>query len=46
MPPESSRDSLYLADTVEAARTVRRWLADHGDRWEQEEILRTLCFAS
>ena len=40
MPRDARRDSLYLADIVEAARAVARWLGDHGDRWDDDEILR------
>jgi uncharacterized protein with HEPN domain len=38
--PRDRRESLYLADIVEAARTVARWLSEHGDRWESDDILR------
>jgi uncharacterized protein with HEPN domain len=40
MPRDAGRDSLYLADIVEAARTIHRWLQEHGDRWADDEILR------
>lgn len=33
-------DSLYLADIAEAARTFHRWLQEHGDRWDDDDILR------
>lgn len=39
MPRDPRRDSLYLADIVEAARTVARWIHDHGEDWADEEIL-------
>ena len=39
MPREHKRDSLYLADIVEAARTVSGWLDAHADRWQDDEIL-------
>ena len=39
MPRDGDRDSLYLADIVEAAQNVARWIHDHGDRWRDDEIL-------
>jgi uncharacterized protein with HEPN domain len=40
MPRDTRRDSLYLADIVEAARAIARWLREHGERWDEDEILR------
>lgn len=40
MPRDPSRDSIYLADIAEAARTIYRWLQEHGHRWHDDEILR------
>ena len=34
------RELLYLADIVESARTVERWLAEPGEQWDDDEILR------
>jgi uncharacterized protein with HEPN domain len=39
MPRDPKRDSLYLADIAEAARTVARWIERHGDGWADDEIL-------
>lgn len=39
MPRDPRRDSLYLADIVEAARTIARWIQRHGDDWAEDEIL-------
>lgn len=39
MPRDPKRDSLYLADIVEAARTVARWIHRHGSDWAEDEIL-------
>jgi hypothetical protein len=41
--PRHDRDALYLADIVEAARTVGRWLRERGGDWQDDEILRTRC---
>lgn len=40
MPRDPRRDPLYLADIVEAARTIEGWLAVHGKRWNDDELLR------
>lgn len=40
MPRESRKDALYLADIVESCRTILRWLAERGDQWDDDEILR------
>jgi uncharacterized protein with HEPN domain len=40
MPREARRDYLYLADIVDSARTVARWLAEHDGQWDDDEILR------
>jgi uncharacterized protein with HEPN domain len=40
MPHRQRRDELYLADIVEAARTVTRWLRDSDREWGEDEILR------
>jgi uncharacterized protein with HEPN domain len=40
MPRERRRDSLYLADIIDSARTVARWLAERGEQWDDDEILR------
>jgi uncharacterized protein with HEPN domain len=40
MPRDPRRELLYLADIVESARTVERWLAKRGDQWDEDEILR------
>ena len=40
MPRDLRRELLYLADIVESARTVARWLADRGEKWNEDEILR------
>ncbi len=40
MPHEFRRDYLYLADIIDSARTVARWLADRGGQWDEDEILR------
>lgn len=40
MPREPRRDSLYLADIIDSARTVARWLAERGEQWNDDEILR------
>ncbi len=39
MPRDANRDSLYLADIVEASRTVSRWLTAQGRGWHDDEIL-------
>ena len=38
MPRDPRRDSLYLADIVEAAQAIARWLRARGDWWD--DILR------
>lgn len=40
MPRDPRRELLYLADIVESARTVARWLAERGEQWGEDEILR------
>lgn len=40
MPRDARRELLYLADIVESARTVERWLVERGDKWGEDEILR------
>lgn len=40
MPRDPRRELLYLADIVESARTVERWLAERGGQWDDDEILR------
>jgi len=40
MPRDPQRELLYLADIVESARTVARWLAERGAQWDDDEILR------
>lgn len=40
MPREPRRDYLYLADIIDSARTVARWLAEHDGQWDDDEILR------
>lgn len=40
MPRDARRELLYLADIVESARTIERWLAERGDQWDEDEILR------
>lgn len=40
MPRDPNRDSLYLADIVEAAGTIHRWLQENGERWPDDDILR------
>jgi uncharacterized protein with HEPN domain len=39
MPRDSRRELLYLADIVESARTVERWLAERDGQWHDDEIL-------
>jgi uncharacterized protein with HEPN domain len=40
MPRDPRRELLYLADIVESARTVERWLAERDGQWNDDEILR------
>jgi uncharacterized protein with HEPN domain len=40
MPRDPRREHLYLADIVESARTVERWLAERDGQWNDDEILR------
>lgn len=40
MPRDPRRELLYLADIVESASTVARWLVDRGEQWNEDEILR------
>ena len=40
MPRDPRRELLYLADIVESARTVARWLAERDGQWDDDEILR------
>jgi uncharacterized protein with HEPN domain len=40
MPRDPRREFLYLADIIDSARTVARWLAERGEQWDDDEILR------
>lgn len=40
MPRDPRRDSLYLADIVEASRTIARWIEGRREEWDADEILR------
>jgi uncharacterized protein with HEPN domain len=40
MRRDPRRELLYLADIVESARTVARWLAERDGQWDDDEILR------
>ena len=40
MPRDPRRELLYLADIVESARMVERWLAERDGQWDDDEILR------
>lgn len=40
MPRDPRRELLYLADIVESARTIARWLAERDGQWDDDEILR------
>ncbi|MGD0608604.1 MAG: HepT-like ribonuclease domain-containing protein [Streptosporangiaceae bacterium] len=40
MPRDPRREFLYLADIIDSARTVARWLVERGEQWDDDEILR------
>lgn len=41
MPHDAEHDDgLYLADIVEAAQTIERWMEIRGGDWDDDEILR------